>query len=390
MRKRWLAVAAGTLALLLPASVQAQLDLKIYNTKYYILKTDVNRDQVREIEQRLTLMAEEYDQRTRGFAGTVRDRLPVFVFRRAEDYYANGGVRGSGGAFTGDRLMVLAGDNLTPETWHRVQHEGFHQFALAAIGRGLPPWANEGLAEYFGEGLFTGDNFFTGVIPPERLARLKQAIQDDKVRTLVAMMSLAPETWNAEIGLAHQKAGQNYDQAWSMIQFLAHAENGRYQDPFARFLSDVSRGRPWEQAWLRAFGNAVDAFEKRWKEYWLSLPERPSDELYARATAATLTSFFARAFSQRQYFDSFDEFAAAAKAGELKAAPEDRLPAALLEEALAKAPAAGDWSVAKKPGKKLLVCTRDDGSVLEGQFRVENHRVKWIEVIVRPAKRKQK
>ena len=34
----------------------------------------------------------------------------------------------------------------------------------------MPTWLNEGLAEYFGEGIFTGDGFVTGVISPERLA----------------------------------------------------------------------------------------------------------------------------------------------------------------------------------------------------------------------------
>ena len=52
--------------------------------------------------------------------------------------------------------MAFAGEHITAYTWHTVQHEGFHQFAHAVIGGDIPTWLNEGLAEYFGEALFTG------------------------------------------------------------------------------------------------------------------------------------------------------------------------------------------------------------------------------------------
>ena len=383
-------VACGALAVLAALPARAQDTLRTYETKYYTLRTDLDADRLREITQHLTLMAEEYNRRTRGFAGTVNRRLPVYAFRDARGYLANGGMSGSGGVFTGDKLMVMAGEEITPWTWHVIQHEGFHQFALAAIGRGLPIWANEGLAEYFGHGVFTGDGFYTGLIPPQRQARVQSGIREGKFRSLKSMMLLPHEVWNAEVGLARQQASFNYDQAWSMIHFLAHADGGRYQDAFASFLRGVSHGQPWEQAWVRSFGNGVDAFQQRWEAYWLGLPESPTEQLYAEATAATLTSFFARAFSQRQYFESFEEFAEAGKAGELKMHTEDWLPSSLLTDALKVAPTMGTWSIDSKPGRRLVVCTRADGTTIEGRFRVASRRVKGVDVAVRPPKKKRK
>jgi hypothetical protein len=380
----------GMLAVLLAAPAPAQLELTTHQTRYYVLHTNVEPDRVREISRRLTFMAEEYHQRTRGFAGTVRERLPVYVVRTPQGFTALTGMPSTAGMFTGDRLIVLAGEQISPRTWHIVQHEGFHQFAHAAIGRGLPIWANEGLAEYFGEGIYTGDDFYTGFIPPERLARIRKGIQEGELRSLRRMMRLAHETWNAEIGLKNRQAGHNYDQAWSMIHFLAHAKNGRYQNAFGRFLKAISDGQAWEQAWLRCFGNNVDAFQQRWEEYWLSLPNNPTAELYAETTVATLTSFFARAFSQRQHFDTFEEFVAAAEASELKAHKEDWLPPALLAGALTKLPEAGTWSLQRRPGKRLLVCEREDGTILEGRFKIRNRRVKSVSVNVKSPKRKRK
>ncbi len=58
-------------------AVPAGAELKTYQTKYYVLHTDLEQDGVRELISRLTVMADEYHERTRGFAGTVRVRLPV-------------------------------------------------------------------------------------------------------------------------------------------------------------------------------------------------------------------------------------------------------------------------------------------------------------------------
>ena len=380
-------VVVGLITVLSTKPVQAQVGLKTYQLKYYILHTDLEPGDVQGMTSRLTLMAEEFHARTRGFSGAVQKRLPIYMFSRPLDYYGAGGARGTAGVYTGDRLMVLAGTELTPWSWHVIQHEAFHQFADAAIGRDLLPWANEGLAEYFGHGVFTGDIFYTGFISPERLARVKKAIREDEYRPLIEMMRLRQELWNTEIGLAHHRASLNYDQAWAMVHFLAHANNGRYQDAFSDFLRAVSRRQPWEQAWIRIFGNDVNAFQQRWEDYWLGLSDRPTEELEAQAIVATITSYYARALSQRQQFETFEEFVAAAEAGRLQSHEEDRLPATLLEGALAALPEIGTWSLRRR-GKPAVVCERSDGTIIEGRFRLMNRRVKSVEVLVKPPKRK--
>jgi len=112
-----------------------------------------------------------------------------------------------------------------------VQHEGFHQFAHAVIRGELPPWVNEGIAEYFGESIFTGDAFVTGIIPPFRLKRVQSEIQTNRFKSVKSMMLLSHQQWNSEMEI------ENYDQAWSMVHFLAQGENGRYQTAFVNFMS---------------------------------------------------------------------------------------------------------------------------------------------------------
>lgn len=367
-----LGVALLALATVWP--VVAQPKLKAYETPYYVLYTDLDAEGVQEAVLRITLMAEEYHRRTKGLAGTIQSRLPFYLFAHRRDYVAAGGLPTSTGVFMGDRLMAVANPSNPDATWHTVQHEGFHQFVRAAIGEGIPIWANEGLAEYFGHGVFTGDQFITGLIPAGRLARVKAALHEGKFRSLREMMLVPPELWSSEL------ASANYDQAWSMVHFLAHGDNGKYQAAFICFLKDVSRKVEWESAWQRAFGRDVNAFEARWKKYWIGLPENPTLDLYTEATLSTLTSFYARAFSQRQKFETVDEFFEAARAGRLKAHHKDWLPPRLLQQALDRAPLVGNWSLERKTGRLLLVCETRSSAVLEGRFKIANGRVKSVTI----------
>ena len=347
----------------------AQAKLKNYETRYYVFHTDLEKNAVREADARISAMAEMYYQRTKDFGGKITKKLPFYLFVDAADYYAAGGMPGSAGVFNGERLMAIAAPEYSSVVWHIVQHEGFHQFVHAVIGGDIPVWVNEGLAEYFGEAVFTGDGFINGLIPPKRLARLQEWIRSGQAHTLEKMMTTSYAEWN--MGLS----AVNYDQAWSMVHFLAHAKNGRYSGPFNSFIRDVSRGMKYEHAWQKNFGAGTRDFEEQWRKYWLEMPQDATESLYAKATAATLTSFLARAVSQKQIFESFASFQAAAEDGEVRQHAQDWLPPAMLQEAAQKASHYGDWKIEKRAGRYHLVLTMTDGTIYDGAFQVRNSRV---------------
>ena len=370
------------LTLVLPCSADAQL--KQYDTKYYVIHSDLDQDTVREAALRVTKMFEVYADRCKGFTGTIRTRLPFYLFRHPDDYYAAGGLPGSAGVFTGHKLMAVAGTQVTSRTWHTIQHEGFHQFVHAVIGGDIPVWVNEGLAEYFGEARFTGDGMVTGLIPPARVVRVKGLIQSGRFKSVPEMMLVSQDDWNLVLNRT------DYDQAWSMVHFLAHGDGGRYRSRFDGFLRDVSlKGITWEQAWLRNFDADTDAFETTWRRYWESLPDNPTGHLYAEVTVATLTSFLARAHGQKQSFKDADAFFETARAGQLKTHPRDWLPPRLLQNALTRIELTGQCSLeakGRKPPK--LICTLHDGTSLIGTFTLRKGKVREVKVQAgdRPAK----
>jgi hypothetical protein len=339
--------------------------MKRYQTPYYVIYSDLDINTVREAAVRLTAVAREYHERTRGFAGTIRNRLPFYLFGNPRDYHAAGGTPGSAGQYNGKSLMAVVKNTHTDRLWGVIQHEGFHQFAHRVIRGELPIWVNEGLAEYFGGGIWTGDGFVTGLIPPERLKRIQVHIKNDRILPFLNMLTMSHQKWTSSL------AGRNYDQAWSVVHFLVHAEGGKYREASETFIKDISRGDPWEKAFLRRFGRNVEAFENRYKEWWSSLPEDPTADRYTLAVVQTLTSFLARAHSQGQRFANVQEFFAAAESGRLKTNAKQWLPPKLLNDTVQKAQKIRQWSLGGGALLPRLILTQENGQIFTGMFTVK-------------------
>jgi hypothetical protein len=261
--------------------------------------------------------------------------------------------------------MAIAGERNSNSTWHVIQHEGFHQFAHAVIGGNLPAWLNEGLAEYFGEGIFTGDGMITGVVPPSRLKRIQDGIRTRRFRSIQSMMLLSGDRWNAEMD------GTNYDMAWSMVHFLAHGENGKYQGPFSQFVKDIGRHQPWDRAWLANFGTA-EGFEKKWADWWLAQEPLGSKDLYVKAVISTLASYVGRAGLAKQTFDNVEELAKASRDGSLKIPSGDAwLPPTLITSILDLKDKLGDdvkYEIKKDARGPQIVANMSDGTRVVATF----------------------
>ena len=354
--------------------------MKLYQTKYYDIYTDIDADEEKEAAVRMTKMAEEYHVRTRDFAGQIREKLPFYLYRSAEDFHREGGLVGSSGVFiaigSGGKLMAVAGQKTQAQTWHTIQHEGFHQFAHAVIGGQMPIWLDEGLAEYFGESLFTGDGFVTGVIPPWRLARLKDEIAESQLKTFDQITRLSPQEWGDDLKLA------NYDQAWSMVHFFVHGEEQRYQSQLINYIRAISRGDSADAAW-RQVAPDNQGLQERWRAWWTAAPANPTTTLYGRVAVATMTSFIARAYAQQQVFGDFDAFHQAVDNHALKINPQDWLPQSLIVEAFKLYGVAPHWELRSLPGRQpVLTLTLADDTRVSGTFVLGGGKVEQVNVVV--------
>lgn len=290
MGRRWLMVfMVATMVVMTPALTavaqgrssgpQSWLErAAVGRSRHYVIHSDLPADEVREYARHLDIVYQAYLKRL----GSLRQRGPqslnVYLFAKRQDYLdtlqsafgVNGA--GSGGMFfvnsRGNGLAIWTEGLPRRRVEHVMQHEGFHQVAHALFGGDLPVWANEGLAEFFGEAVVVGNDMVIGQINPRTLQRLRDAIEKNEYIPFRTMLSMTGETWNAAV--TGGSAQLQYQQAWSMVQFLVYGDNGRYQGAFEKYLHAINAGYRSYDAWVRAFGDDnLTSFEARWRDYIL-------------------------------------------------------------------------------------------------------------------------
>ena len=359
-----------------PAEGPRARELRRYDTSYYVIHTDLPAEGAAEAVARMERIGDELRRRTRelGFAGRIEQRLPFYLYARHADYLAaTKAPPESAGVFLGDRLAAAAIDARGASAWHVVQHEAFHQFSGAAPGTELPAWLNEGLGEYFGEALFTGDGYVCGVVPAWRQKRVRQSLNGKAFEPLARFAQVSQYDWNRAMTIAR------YDQAWSLVQFLLHADASKHKPRVVAYVQALGAGKAPPAAWDAAF-SGLTGLEQRWKQYWLDLPDAGAPDALNEATVATLTSFLARAVAAGQQFDSFEAFARAARAGTLRSHREDWLPPALLLRSLDAVPKKARVSIQGRGRATHLIAAFPGQSAWAGTFALIDNRVAAVTV----------
>jgi hypothetical protein len=319
-------------------------EMRTYDTPYYTIRTDLDPADAAEASLRMTRIFEEYQHKKFGFPGEIHEKFHCLLYRSRADYEAAGGPPKSTGVYLDDvkSLMVCTGDHPTPAVWGVLQHEAFHQFAAKVIRADLPQWLNEGIAEYFAECRFTGDGFFPGLARPQRIHRLQDEISDGKLKPTAELLRMTREQWSKGLTI------KDYDQAWSIVYYLLHADDGKYAKSLDRYILLLGQKVHNETAWRQCFGD-VGQFEARWKAWWQQVPEDLTADEAIEAQVQTFCSFLARTTIPRGGFPSFDAFAEAA--GTSRPGVEV-LPPALLAQAIQAAQDSGaKFAITQKPGE---------------------------------------
>lgn len=347
--------------------------MRRYETPYYVIYSDLEGETVLEAIVRTSAMASEYLRLFRDFTGQINRKWDLYLYSNQADYNAAGGPQGSGGVFMQRKGKIRLMTFVQGQTvaWSTVQHEGTHQFVYKMIGDEVPIWVNEGLAEYFGESIFTGDAMVHGIVSPRQVAEVKESIRTRSAMPFASVMAIDASQWADNVRKAP------YNQVWSMVHFLLHADNGKYAGAFHAYLMDIGRrGLSPDKAWKKQFGQDIAQFERLWAAWWQAYPDGGSTERYVEATFRTMTSFLVRYLLQGHTFETAQEFFDAAGRRPLVLDANTWLPRATLRAALRIAPRMGAWSLTKGTrGRWKLVCDPGDGIQWVGSFRLVDRRI---------------
>jgi predicted secreted protein len=262
---------------------QSHAQLRTLDSRHYRIHTDLGTELAEELARRMDALHDEYSRRLVDFTpASAPPRFEVYIFERRNEYdeLTGGNFPNTGGVFMPTRNVLAAflegqgRDGLR----RTLQHEAFHQFAHTAISPKMPIWLNEGLAQLFEEGIYTGDRFIIEIVPPRRVRQLHALMDAQRLIPFELFIETTQKQWaDRRHDLALNEA--QYLQAWGMVHFLVFASDDsgtpRYRQRFLEMLRHIHAGRDGREAFAAAFSTNYAGFQSRFVEWARALEPSP-------------------------------------------------------------------------------------------------------------------
>ena len=234
-------------------------------TKNYVVRTNVSQEFCDLVAKHAELIRRLYEAvfpRSK-----AKRKSPITVFKDAQEYRQNGGPAGAGGHFDpGFKQLFLFRYPKESDTLLVLYHEGFHQFLDGVLEHKPPQWFNEGLADYFGPSQYFKEKGEEGmkVKPnPWRLDLVKRMVAEGKQVSWQELMTMSQAQMYQK-----EAVGRHYAQAWSIVYFLAEADDRAHFHYLKDYFQALRKGKDLQGAWQATFGKAdMAALEARWREF---------------------------------------------------------------------------------------------------------------------------
>jgi tetratricopeptide (TPR) repeat protein len=143
-----------------------------------------------------------------------------------------------------------------------VFHEYTHFLIDNSLGRAnIPPWFNEGIAEYYEKLLIENDRKVTLGLPNQALLQLLQRTD-----------FIPPETFfGMDYYTLHKQSKPSaqlfYAQSWLLVHYLMHSEGGGRRASLDKFVALLVQGNKPKDAFQRAFEMDYATLETELKKY---------------------------------------------------------------------------------------------------------------------------
>jgi hypothetical protein len=207
---------------------------------------------------------------------TLKDGARVVVFDNRDDFlrYTGDSISLGHAGLTGYcHIKTDEADNQFYELvtyqdtdlWRVLAHEGFHQFVGYELGRQIPTWLNEGMAQYFETSFVLGSRFYVGQISARKLAYAQALILNKKAPPLAQLIQWDRGTFYANANVA-------YPMSWALVYYLLNSNDDRFQQSqFRRYLQDLKLGKDDIKSFQKRFGQGSDRWQADFEDYILHL-----------------------------------------------------------------------------------------------------------------------
>lgn len=320
------AALAAVVALLLFASPGARADdddggikeppgMRVIKTKYYSVHTDLkDEDFTKDLTTRMDIMYEQYVRAWPEFRPPAKAAAqPVYIFESKAKYGSFVGVAAAantGGLFRGGPHAYLTSflEGQGRDALRRtLQHEAFHQFAYFNISRAIPTWLNEGLAQVFEEGIWTGKTFILGQIPPRRIRQLQADVQKHALVTFDKFLFITNRQWGESLHASLEQGATNYNEAWAVAHFLSEGNNPDMRKKLVQLLQrlHVDENTDPTDAFKQYFSD-TRSFQNRFDRWAQTM--RPTPEATLIERQETLGDFLIGLSNEGKKYDTIAEF----------------------------------------------------------------------------------
>lgn len=143
------------------------------------------------------------------------------------------------------RLDTIESDSTA---YHNIYHEYVHSL-LHINFHWLPPWLDEGLAEFYGYTAFDQEKMYIGA-PPD-LARFRFLISKSPIP--IQEFITSPLVYQDA-----EKTQLSYMQAWALTHFLSFGAGMDNGQRLVRFFNELQSGMEEKKAFLETIGNFAD------------------------------------------------------------------------------------------------------------------------------------
>ena len=257
--------------------------LRRLSSRHYTIHTNLAQSDAIVYGRHMDIVYDQYERRFRIFGQRDGERMNLYLLRNQQDYLSFLSSIGVNAINTGG-IFFIRPDIKGLATWTQgkprsktfavLQHEGFHQFANRSIGAHLPIWANEGLAQFFEDGIIVRTKMTLGLRNAQRIESVKKAIKFGTAFDFDRMLNMTDAQWHEIVAAGGQSASLLYDQAWSMTYYMVRTKKKR-QDAFLQYLLLISKHRNATEAFASVFGQDSSQFREGWRRFSLQVEPDP-------------------------------------------------------------------------------------------------------------------
>ncbi|HXG84897.1 MAG TPA: tetratricopeptide repeat protein [Pyrinomonadaceae bacterium] len=158
--------------------------------------------------------------------------------------------------------ITLSAEGVRNDSFGLIFHEYTHFIVDNNFGRSnVPPWFNEGLAEYYQTFQIEGDREVKlGALQNSHLLQL----QENKLIPFDTFFGIDNHSLHEQ---SDDGVGMFYAQAWALMHYLIHGNGGARQKQMYKFLDLVMKNKTPKEAFAEAFQTDYAAMEKELKSY---------------------------------------------------------------------------------------------------------------------------